>query len=233
MITTTKMSNFQVSEDLMFLKSDDNAFSFVHVHEVHHNHLYHVTCSSRDRREVKLTEGEWSVTSLLGVTDNTVYFHAQMNPLQQHMYSVSLDTPGVTKQLTPDGYFHTCTLNHSMTKFASVYSNSHTHYQCSVFCLESGDKLRTITPTLNFGEVYLKKSSVGSVPSVGGGGEGDNGITTYRYDTPIIEKMQLDEQDVYYMIYPAKGVDLSQPQPVLLYVYGGPAIQLVVDRYMR
>ena len=36
--------------------------------------------------------------------------------------------------------------------------------------------------------------------------------------------------EVYYMIYPAKGVDLTQPQPVLLYVYGGPAIQLVVDR---
>ena len=192
-----------------------------------HNHLYHVTCShATSPTEAKLTDGDWSVTSLLGATDTVVYFHAQVNPIQQHMFSVRLDAPGVTKQLTPDGFFHTCTLNNSKTEFASVYSNSETHYQCSIFSLETGVKLQTITPTLNFGEVYLKKG--GNVP-----GDGENGITTYRYDTPIIDKMQLDGQEVFYMIYPAKGVDLTQPQPVLLYVYGGPAIQLVVDRYVN
>ena len=84
--------------------------------------------------------------------------------------------------------------------------------------------MRTVTPTLNFGEVYLKKTA--PVPEPPKEGQ----ITTYRYDTPIIDKIGLDDLDVYYMIYPAKGVDLTQPQPVLLYVYGGPAIQLVVDR---
>jgi dipeptidyl aminopeptidase/acylaminoacyl peptidase len=78
---------------------------------------------------------------------------------------------------------------------------------------------------MKVGEVYLKKT--GAVPEPQKEG---SQITTYRYDTPIIDKLELDGLEVYYMIYRAKGVDLTQPQPVLLYVYGGPAIQLVVDR---
>ena len=75
--------------------------------------------------------------------------------------------------------------------------------------------------------MYLKKT--GPIPEPPKEGQ----ITTYRYDTPIIDKLSIDDLEVYYMIYPAKGVDLTQPQPVLLYVYGGPAIQLVVDRYFK
>ena len=108
---------------------------FVYLHEVKYNHLYRVTCSGGDTTETQLTDGEWSVTSLLAATATTVYFQAQRNPVQQHLFRVELATPGEIHQLTPDGYFHTCTLNNALTEFASVYSNSYTHYQCCVFSL--------------------------------------------------------------------------------------------------
>ncbi|XP_063675006.1 dipeptidyl peptidase 8-like [Bolinopsis microptera] len=226
LVSKTSQTWINVSEDIKFLPSEEGTFDFVFLHEDKHNHLYRVTCTGSTTTETQLTDGDWSVTSLLAVTPSTVYFHAQRNPIQQHLFKMELKTPGVVEQLTPEGFFHTCTLNNSLTEFASVYSNSYTHYQCSVFSLDTGDKLRTVTSTLNFGEVYLKKTGVVPEPQKEGGQ-----ITTYRYDTPIIDKIDLDGKDVYYVIYPAKGVDLTQPQPVLLYVYGGPAIQLVVDRF--
>ena len=125
----------QVSENIMFLPSDEGTFDFVYLHEVKHNHLYRLTNFNSQSTETQLTDGDWSVTSLLAVTRTTVYFHAQQNPIQQHLFRVEMEEPGMIHQLTPDGFYHTCTLNNALTEFASVYSNSYTHYQCCIFSL--------------------------------------------------------------------------------------------------
>lgn len=211
---------------MMFLESEGGDLEMIYLHEEQYNHLYRVTHRASQTQETQITTGDWSVTSLLTADKDTVYFHAQINHVQQHLYKTKSSGGGEVVRLTLDGFFHRCTINNSKTQFASVYSNSQTHYQCGIFCLETGQKLKTITRTLNFGEVYLKKTS--KVPDVGA--STSDQITMFRYDTPILDSIEVEGHVIHYMLYPAKGVDLSQPQPVLLNVYGGPAIQLVVDR---
>lgn len=62
--------------------------------------------------KVMLTSGEWSVVDFeksLWVDNRLglVYFHALMdNPLEKHLYVVSLEEPGKFRRLTPLGYSH-------------------------------------------------------------------------------------------------------------------------------
>ena len=45
---------------------------------------------------------------------------------------------------------------------------------------------------MNFGEVYLKKAALGP------GESSLDAITTYRYDTPIIDKIKLNDRQVWW-----------------------------------
>lgn len=211
-----------VSDNMYFFNSDPN--KFIMLTEEKFAHLWcHTLSTEYDKASgaVALTKGEWSVTKLVGVDEarGIVYFHALVDPTQQHLYSVTADSE--VKQLTTRGFYHSCVLNNAKDQFVTVYSNLNTHYACSIHSTTDGAKLRDITLPMDFRSVQLKK-----------GEDANNvGITSYYYTPPILKTVNIDGDDIKCIIYPPKVDDLSKPCPVVLYVYGGPAIQLVVDRF--
>ncbi|WP_100644440.1 S9 family peptidase [Alteromonas facilis] len=173
-----------------------------------HLYLYHL-----DKGLVRqLTQGEWVVTSLEAVNEKsgTVYFSGRKDtPLENHLYAVSLNG-GDIKRISQRQGFHEVSFSDNASIYVDSYSTINTPPQVSVHN-SKGERLTWLAenaidanhPLAQYQEQWVK-------PSFG----------TLTTD---------DNVTLHYRLYKPKKI--TGKHPVIVFVYGGPGVQVVRNRW--
>ena len=192
-----------VSDDYRFLKDGKRLVWSSERSGYRHLYLYDL----EGKELAQLTKGEWEVTALQGVdeTRGTVYFTAtEKSPLERQLYRVGLDGTGFSR-VTKENGTHNVTLNSAADRYIDTYSNAMTPPRQDLYGTD-GARVTSIAENkvAELADYHLSRVEFLSVPS---------------HDHVMLNAM---------MIKPP-NFDAQKKYPVLVYTYGGPHVQVVVD----
>uniref|UniRef100_A0A8B9RDR6 dipeptidyl-peptidase IV n=1 Tax=Astyanax mexicanus TaxID=7994 RepID=A0A8B9RDR6_ASTMX len=224
-----------------FVQTSNDEISFLWVNESKTGfcHLYKITsllqpgCQQRAsagvsddfkcsvKEEVTLTSGEWEVLARHGskiwVNEETklVYFQGTKDtPLEHHLYVVSYDSPGDIVRLTKPGFSHSCSVSQNFDMFISHYSNVSTPPFVHVYKLVGSDS----DPLHKEPEFWASMMEAAGCPA--------------DYVPPEIFSFPAKSGfDLYGMLYKPHNLKPGKKHPAILFVYGGPQVQLVNNSY--
>jgi dipeptidyl-peptidase 4 len=192
-----------VSDDLRFFK-DSNRFLWSSERSGYrHIYLYDLT----GKQLVQLTKGDWEVSRVdaLDEARGAVYFTAmEKSPLERHLYRAALDGSGFTRLTKADGS-HNINFAPNAAFFLDTYSNTSTPPRQDLYRADA-----TKVATLNENKVE----------------------ELAQYHLSPMEFFSIKSHDGVSlncsMIKPP-NFDPSKKYPVLVYTYGGPHAQVVVN----
>jgi dipeptidyl-peptidase-4 len=173
-----------------------------------YNHIYYYEASSG--KLTQLTRGEWEVTQLLGFdsSERYIYFMATKDsPLERHLYQYDWYEKTITNLTIVPGT-HEVVMNYTGTLFIDTYSNTSIPRSTRII----SNKGQIITELLNATDP-LKNYILGDV-TVGTIKAADRKTTLYYRLTKPIE------------------FDPAKKYPVIIYVYGGPHVQLITNDWL-
>jgi len=170
-------------------------------------HLYLHDFSGKVRKA--LTQGNWMVTDLNGVDENNnlLYFTAtKESVLERHVYSVDLMSGDVTR-VDNGGGDHSVVFNKDLTHYLDFYSTINTPTVVRL-CRNNGKVVK---------ELYRNN---------------DFEPAKYNFGNTKFYKITSTDGDTLYtsLLYPS-NFDPKKKYPVLVYVYGGPGVQIVRNRF--
>jgi len=171
-----------------------------------HRHLW---LHERDGTLVhQVTKGAFDVQQLLAVdpAGTTVWFEASgEDPRQRHLFAAAIDGDEI-RQITRERGSHRSDLAPDATRAAIVWSNLETPPGARLLDLRSGAAVSLPQPP--------------------------DPLATFALPTQRMFQVKTDDDTVLYG-HLALPPDLAEGQrcPVLLYVYGGPHVQLVTDEW--
>lgn len=157
----------------------------------------------------QVTSGDWEVTSLQGFSENDgyVYFYGKKeNILEQHIYRVKLDGTAFKKITNLPGW-HEANFSPDYKHFIHSYNNVDIPLK-----------------------VYLRKTNGEIISTLR---ENDlPALAEFEMISPKFESFQTsDGTNLNYMITLPKNFDPAKKYPVLVYGYGGPGSQNVINRW--
>ncbi|XP_078667472.1 dipeptidyl peptidase 9-like isoform X1 [Branchiostoma floridae x Branchiostoma belcheri] len=168
-------------------------------------------CGLREIRQ--LTGGHWVVIGkpdMLWVdeTRQLVYFMATKDtPLEEHLYVVSYMDPGEPVRLTELGYYHQVWMSQDCSMYVSVFSSVDTGPACMVYRV-ANQASRLIAKLL------------------------EHPILPVDYHPPeLFQYRSLSGYDHYGYMYKPHNCAPGRKYPTLLFVYGGPQVQLVTNSF--
>ncbi len=195
-----------VSDDLHSLK-DGKRFLWSSERSGY-RHLYLYDFSGKP--PAQLTKGDWEVGRVEGVDEanGLVYFTAtEKSPLERHLYRVGLDGSGFTRITKEDGT-HRVNFAPSVAMYVDTYSNANTPPRQDLYRAD-GTKLAT-----------LNENEVAELAD---------------YHLSPVEFLTIKARDGVTlncsMIKPP-NFDPAKKYPVIVYTYGGPHAQVVVNAWM-
>ena len=168
-------------------------------------HLY--LHSIAEGRLNAITEGEWEVTKLVGLSANkkTVYYMStEQSPLERHLYAVSLDGKKKTCILSKSGYWRVYP-SADMKYFAAEHSATDCYPTAAVYNA-NGKLVRSL----------MLEAASEAKPAY-----------QRNYYTFTTER---GDELTYFLIYP-KDYNPSKEYPVLITQYSGPGSQQIENRY--
>lgn len=173
------------------------------------------------KEEVAITSGEWEVLGRHGSNiwvdeaRKLVYFEGTKDsPLEHHLYVTSYANPGEVVRLTDRGYSHSCCLSRHCDFFISKYSNQKSPHCVSLYKLSSPDD-DPVHKTKEFWATIL--DSAGPLPD---------------YTPPEIFSFESTTGfTLYGMLYKPHDLQPGKKYPTVLFIYGGPQVQLVNNRF--
>uniref|UniRef100_A0AAZ3R3H9 dipeptidyl-peptidase IV n=1 Tax=Oncorhynchus tshawytscha TaxID=74940 RepID=A0AAZ3R3H9_ONCTS len=225
-----------------FVQTSEDEFSFIWVNEskTGFSHLYKITSALQPdcyqwsgsykytedfkcaiKEEVTLTSGEWEVLARHGSkiwvneASKLVYFQGTRDtPLEHHLYVVSYQSPGDVVRLSKPGFSHSCSVSKNFDMFVSHYSNVSTPPCLHVYKLTGpeGDPLHMVP------EFWASMMEAPGCP-------GDY-KSPEIFDFPGKSGFQL-----YGMVYKPHNLQPGRKHPTVLFVYGGPQVQLVNNTF--
>ncbi|XP_067269244.1 dipeptidyl peptidase 9 isoform X1 [Pseudorasbora parva] len=171
--------------------------------------------------EVTLTSGEWEVLARHGskiwVNEDTklVYFQGTKDtPLEHHLYVVSYESPGEIVRLTKPGFSHSCSVSQNFDMFISHYSNVSTPPCVHVYKLTGSDS----DPQHKEPEFWASMMEATGCPA--------DYVPPEIFSFPANSGFRL-----YGMLYKPHNLKPGKKHPTILFVYGGPQVQLVNNSY--
>jgi dipeptidyl-peptidase-4 len=194
-----------VSDDLRFLK-DGKRFLWSSERSGY-RHLYLYDFSGK--QPLQLTKGDWEVSHVDAVDEanDLVYFTAtEKSPLERHLYRVALDGSGFTRITTEDGT-HRVDFAPNAAIYVDTYSNASTPPRQDLYRAE-GKKLATLdeNKVTELDEYHLSRVEFFTIRS-------HDGVSLNCS-----------------MIKPA-NFDPAKKYPVLVYTFGGPRVQVVMNSW--
>ncbi|MBA7533443.1 Prolyl tripeptidyl peptidase [subsurface metagenome] len=173
-----------------------------------YNHIYYYN-ANKDTLE-RITRGTWEVTEFLGfdTTECYVYFVATKDSsLERHCYRIDRKSDSITR-LTANQGTHDVLFNKNMTHFIDKYSNYIVSNKISV-CKNNGKVVQELL-------------------------DSENPVAGYKLGKVEIGTMLAadDNTELYYRLVKPADFDTSLQYPVLIYVYGGPHVQLITNSWM-
>ena len=175
-------------------------------------HLYRY---GADGQATAITGGDWQVEDVLGLdeTAGTVFFSATKDsPLEHHVYAVPL-AGGEIERLTSEAGMHDAKFSENAAIYVDSWSNTTTPPQIRLH-RNDGRELATLL------ENDLAASNHPYAP--------------YRAAHRPTEFGQLLADDgsvLHYSLVKPTGFDPAKTYPVVVYVYGGPAAQTVINAW--
>ncbi|XP_075431453.1 dipeptidyl peptidase 8 isoform X2 [Ascaphus truei] len=173
------------------------------------------------KEEVAVTSGEWEVLgrhgSIIRVDEvnKRVYFEGTKDtPLEHHLYVANYETPGEVKRLTDLGYSHACCVSQHCDMFISRYSSQALPHSVHLFRL-SGSGPDPAQRDKEFWATLLE--SPGTLPGY---------IHPEIFSFPSRTGFTL-----YGMMYRPHQLQPGKKYPTVLFIYGGPQVQLVNNRF--
>lgn len=170
------------------------------------NHLYLYNTDGKLIRQ--LTKGEFVVTELKGFSkngDRLYYMCTALSPLDRDLYYVTL-AEGRMKRVSGDSGIHNCYYNPFNNEVLDVYSNVTTPRKIKLILPNGSDAKTLLTaenPLKNYNLGALKISSL-----TGKSGE-----------------------ELYTRMFLPPNMDSTRKYPVIVYVYGGPHLQLITNSW--
>lgn len=194
-----------ISDDLRFLK--DGKRFLISSERSGYRHLYLYDFSGK--QPVQLTKGDWEISRLDAVDEanGLVYFTAtEKSPLERHLYRVQLDGSGFTRITAEDGT-HRVNFAPNAAIYLDTYSNASTPPRQNLY-RSDGKKLAT-----------LNENKVAALA---------------QYHLSPVEFFTVKTHDGMplncSMIKPL-NFDPLKKYPVLVYTYGGPRVQVVLNAW--
>ena len=194
-----------VQHDISFLRhKDEIVFSS---ESSGYRHAYIYDYSGKLLQQV--TKGDWEVTEIVGVdeTESWLYFYGKKDsPLEQNIYRVGLDGNDLTR-ISPQAGWHTPLFSPDYKYFIDTYSNVTTP---------------SITVLNNTEGSLIRVLDEGRIEA----------LTGRNIVYPQFKKVMTDDgiELNAYLIKP-HNFDSNKKYPVLVYGYGGPGSQKVVNRW--
>jgi dipeptidyl-peptidase 4 len=172
----------------------------------------HIWYHSIDGKIFKqLTKGNWEVKSFYGYDQktNSIYYTSnEISPIQENVYSMSLDN-NMIKRLSKSDGTNKPVFSSNFRYFINTHF-SYTEVASELIYNSNGDLIKVITYNDDLQQKVIHDSIPIKEPF---SFITDSGVTLYGW-----------------MIKPT-GFDVSKKYPVLFYVYGGPGVQTVIDQY--
>lgn len=210
LITETGDTWVPLHNDLRFLKGGGFIWSS---ERSGFQHLYRHDADGRPLRA--LTSGEWVVDALLALDEETgtAYFSgSRESPLEKHVYAVSLDG-GDIRKLSQQPGMHEARFSDNAKVFVDLWSSSTTPPQTELFDA-TGTKLATLV--------------------VNDLADAAHPYARYRAAHRPVEFGRITATDgtlLQYSLIKPDGFDPAKRYPVVVYVYGGPATQTVINSW--
>ncbi|XP_054252143.1 dipeptidyl peptidase 9 isoform X6 [Indicator indicator] len=220
-------------EELCFIRANECKTGFCHLYRVtavlkpgSHDWVQPYVHSEDDfkcpiKEEIALTGGEWEVLARHGskiwVNEATklVYFQGTKDtPLEHHLYVVSYEAPGEIVRLTTPGFSHSCSMSQNFDMFISHYSSVSTPPCVHVYKLSGSDD----DPLHKQPKFWASMMEAASCPP--------------DYVPPEIFHFHTQSDvELYGMVYKPHDVQPGKKHPTVLFVYGGPQVQLVNNSF--
>ena len=170
-------------------------------------HLYLYSISGKQIQQI--TSGKWEVASVQAIDEEQkfIYFTAtEKSPAERHLYRTTFDGQKLIRISRTDGW-HQCVVSPQFQLVASLHSSITTPPQLRILS-PTGD-----TPILIEENLHPR-------------------IAALQLRAPEFLKIRNDEGDeIPVMMMKPAEFQLSKKYPVLMYVYGGPGSQTVVNRW--
>lgn len=201
--------DIRFNDELTYLESGDR---FIHTSERDgFKHIYLYNIEGELIRQI--TQGDWEVSKFLGIDKKKgilYYLSTEISPLERHLYSIDIKGNG-KKRLTQNRGTNIADFSPDFQYYVLYYSSTKTPLNVSLHQTSSGKLIK-----------MLEKNE-----------ELQNDLADYALGTKEFFTFETQDQvKLYgYMIKPA-DFDSTQQYPVLMYVYGGPSSQVVVDQWM-
>jgi dipeptidyl-peptidase-4 len=206
MLTEANNSFIEINDNLTFLK--DKQHFIWSSSKSGYNQLYLYALSGKEEKQ--LTSGNFDVMNFYGYDEKTktcFYQSAQPTPMDRTVSAVTLS--GKTMLLSPNTGTANATFSSTWNYYVLTYSASGLPYQCSVFD-RSGKKIRTLEDNQ---AVQQKLKEFNLSP-----------LSFFNFKTT--ENVALNG----WMIKPPT-FDATKKYPVVVFVYGGPGTQTVLNRW--
>ncbi|XOV80876.1 MAG: DPP IV N-terminal domain-containing protein [Aestuariibacter sp.] len=208
LLTETSNTWVNLHKDLHFLKKQ-NAFVWASEKDGF-KHLYLIDDQGKQLKQ--LTAGEWVVDKVEAIDENNglVYFTGRKDtPIERHLYSVPLAGGDISK-ISKRAGFHTISFAKDASIYVDRYSNINRPPQVSVHNT-SGEQLAWINangikdghPLFEYQENWVK-------PEFG----------TFKTQ---------DDVTLHYRMWTPKKIEGKHP--AIVFVYGGPGVQVVQNRW--
>lgn len=195
------------NDDLQYL-SDGN--SFVRTSEQDgYKHVYHHRMDGSLIRQ--LTSGTWEVSSMVGIDEKAkklYYVSTEASPLERNFYVIQLDGKG-KKSLTPAKGSHTINMSPDFSYFIDYYTTAETPVKVTLY--EASGKERKVLEDNRELRERMSRFALGKKEF---------------FSFPTLDGTLLNG----YLIKPA-DFDPNKKYPVLMYTYGGPGSQNVLNAW--
>jgi len=175
----------------------------------------HLSLHTRDGKSIKvLTKGDWQVDDLLAVDEESqkIYFSGtQTTPRERHVYRTDFNGSAPV-QLTKNDGMHLATFSDDASVYVDVWSNTRTPPQAELYRAD-GSKLATLVDnTIDANHPYHKYWSA-------------------QRKTEFGELKAVDGETLHYSVIKPLDFDPAKKYPVVVFVYGGPAAQTVINSW--
>jgi dipeptidyl-peptidase 4 len=161
------------------------------------------------RQLAQVTKGEWEETGLEGVDElhGVLYFMAtEKSPLERHLYSVKFDGTGFVR-ITKEAGTHHAAMNDAADRFVDTYSNAMTPPRQDL-CATDGSRMAVIREN--------------QVPQ----------LSSFKLSkVEFLQVRSHDDVQLNAMMIKPPDFDPARRYPVLVYTYGGPGVQVVLDAW--
>ena len=204
-ITDSNNTWVDVRDDIFFLKKSDRIVWTSEKSGYNHAYLY----DYNGKLINQITSGNWEVSSVDGVDENTgwVYLSGKKDsPVQENLYRVKLDGTEFQKISQEHGWYN-ANYAPDYRHFVEFYSNASTP---------------TETTLRNADGSMVSVLEEGKIPA----------LKNYNMVYPQFLKFKTtDGTELNAYIMKPADFNPSKKYPVLVYGYGGPGSQMVVDRW--